>query len=242
MDWIEVYQYYMWQQRGLFVRGSLVYGDLYDDDNIMFGPALINAYKMEKKADWARVILDHNIIELFNSLNEQHIGVNIRSLNDKYLFLDYLKDYFCMLAQNEIDSEKDASDLTGIESLQYHKNVINHAIKINNNRKTRKQSRINKILLGVAAYHNAVVDDLLSDINKIIDKPHLISEIISDNCKDLNRYTSLSVLGSVAKRLKIKKNNQELKILDSAEMVTELVAFSKELKKSIIILPPRLKT
>jgi len=39
--WIMVYQYLMWKEERSFIRGAVVYGDAYSDENVMFGPALI---------------------------------------------------------------------------------------------------------------------------------------------------------------------------------------------------------
>ena len=51
--------------KGHFLRGAIVCDNLYHKDNIVFGPALIKACKMEKKlALYPRIILDENIISL----------------------------------------------------------------------------------------------------------------------------------------------------------------------------------
>lgn len=43
-SWIMFNQYYMWKEEQTFIRGAIVYGDIYEDKDIIFGPALIDAY------------------------------------------------------------------------------------------------------------------------------------------------------------------------------------------------------
>ena len=50
--------------KGFFVRGGLTIGDIFHDGRIIFGPALIKAYELEsEKANWARIIIDSDILE-----------------------------------------------------------------------------------------------------------------------------------------------------------------------------------
>lgn len=50
--------------RGILVRGSISFGKLFSDDtnNIIVGPGLINAYELEAKANYPRIIIDRTII------------------------------------------------------------------------------------------------------------------------------------------------------------------------------------
>lgn len=53
---------YLWNAK-IATRGALSYGDVYysKERNILFGPAFIKAYDLEKKAKYARVIIDKDI-------------------------------------------------------------------------------------------------------------------------------------------------------------------------------------
>ena len=63
--WIIIYQYLMWKEERTFIRGAIVYGDIYEDEDVLFGPALIDAYHLEKdkhKAAWPRVLIDESLL------------------------------------------------------------------------------------------------------------------------------------------------------------------------------------
>jgi len=53
---------------GILVRGAISSGDIYSNKkmNILVGPGLINAYKLESKSIYPRVILDRNLINEFS--------------------------------------------------------------------------------------------------------------------------------------------------------------------------------
>lgn len=52
--------------QGILVRGAISFGELFSDDthNIVVGPGLINAYRLEAKAIYPRIIIDRKIIPL----------------------------------------------------------------------------------------------------------------------------------------------------------------------------------
>ena len=51
-----------YKELNLLVRGAITYGQYYYDKNIMFGPAIVDAYKMqENDANYARIIIDKRI-------------------------------------------------------------------------------------------------------------------------------------------------------------------------------------
>jgi hypothetical protein len=50
-------------QRNFLLRGAIICDKLYHDENIIFGPALVKAYEMEKNlAIYPRIILDKNTL------------------------------------------------------------------------------------------------------------------------------------------------------------------------------------
>lgn len=54
---------------GLFIRGGVQVGDLYQDtsQNVVFGPALVEAYKLEShQANFPRIILSKKLVEQIN--------------------------------------------------------------------------------------------------------------------------------------------------------------------------------
>lgn len=63
--------------RGILVRGGISIGDLYinRDSNIIVGSGLINAYNLESKAQYPRIVIDRKIIPEFYS-NSQELVKN----------------------------------------------------------------------------------------------------------------------------------------------------------------------
>mgnify|MGYP003571423978 CR=1 FL=1 len=58
----------------LLVRGGIAYGDLYIDENMVYGEALINAYILESKiAKYPRIVISNDFIKLLhNEYNEEY--------------------------------------------------------------------------------------------------------------------------------------------------------------------------
>lgn len=49
--------------KGVYIRGGMTYGKLYHENNICFGPAMIEAYSLEQEAIYPRIIIDKKTIE-----------------------------------------------------------------------------------------------------------------------------------------------------------------------------------
>ena len=71
---------------GVFFRGAIARGGLYHDDNMCFGPALIEAYELESKnAIYPRVILDNKLIQdAINIEANSNLSGNTREDAKKY--------------------------------------------------------------------------------------------------------------------------------------------------------------
>lgn len=52
---------------GIFIRGGFTYGDLYHEQDVCFGPALVEAVKLEKEALYPRVAVSNCIIDIKSS-------------------------------------------------------------------------------------------------------------------------------------------------------------------------------
>ena len=94
--------------KGILCRGAITYGKLIHNDKFLFGPALVEAYILESKAaNYPRVILDRNIIDLAGRAQksghspEQEMEY-VESLLEKDLDGMYYIDYFAK-AQEELD-------------------------------------------------------------------------------------------------------------------------------------------
>jgi hypothetical protein len=235
ISWIEFYQHFMGQQKQLFIRGSVVYEDLSVDSNVLFGPALVYAHKMEKEANWARIVVDKSIISLMKSSGKKNTDVNIRTLNDKYLFIDYLKDYFGIFAGIEIEAERNVSDPSAIEYLEDHKQLIRDAFIRNEKRaKGEQKTRIEQKLRGIASYHNTVIDELVSDTNTIIKISRTSNNLIDDAIHEPNKNELILILGIMVKRMNSKYPKQKWLNLNNSKLTAVLATFSEELNQSKI--------
>ncbi len=90
--------------REILCRGAVSYGKLYHNKNLIFGPALVDAYETESKAAlYPRVILDNSVLDIMKyhySLENTHSYRKIRFDSDikSYLKTDtddkFYIDYF----------------------------------------------------------------------------------------------------------------------------------------------------
>lgn len=80
----------------LFVRGSLSRGDIYEDHNVLFGPAMVEAYlRGEKLAHVPRVIMPANLYdEITNISDKALLNGFINPEHDGFYAINYI-NYFC---------------------------------------------------------------------------------------------------------------------------------------------------
>ena len=48
--------------KGVYIRGGMTYGKLYHENNICFGPAMVEAYSLEQEAIYPIIIIDKKTI------------------------------------------------------------------------------------------------------------------------------------------------------------------------------------
>ena len=105
-----LYDIYMLQieliQHGFLVRGAIAIGKLFHDDEIVFGPALVEAAELEKLAMYSRVILGRDIVDLGSvDLNGDRSRV-VKTLVKRDLDGMYFIDYFGV-SPGEFDDDWD---------------------------------------------------------------------------------------------------------------------------------------
>jgi len=138
------------------IRGGVTFGDIFVDDNQIYGPAFIRAHDLESKfANYPRVVVDPALIREFkkNNLlrNENHslkqessyIKEMIRLGDDGLYFNDYLRSF---VTENP--------DLY-LVFLKKHREIISESIK-----KYKDHNEIIKKYLWMANYHNILIDEL----------------------------------------------------------------------------------
>ena len=87
---------------GYFVRGGITTGDLFIDDNIVFGPALIESYSIEQTiARYPRIVLSESVYKLaisqLSSYGDKHYSPQYSHIlidSDGKPFLNYLEPIF----------------------------------------------------------------------------------------------------------------------------------------------------
>lgn len=159
--------------KGHFLRGAIAIGDHFEEDDIMFGPAFIQAYEMEKIAVWPRVIVHPMaVVRSFSQLQRKTIrrsptdferllwALTLRRDASGLTYLDYLTGEFLAETPMAWIEEWQGLPVTrpyGVGILSAHKSAIEKAAK-------QKDVRANIGRLAkyyaVAHYHNAVVETL----------------------------------------------------------------------------------
>jgi hypothetical protein len=113
--------------KGFLGRGAISVGDHYMDERFVFGPALVEAVELEKRAQWPRVVLGQDAI----SLERQHSAFYANPLtsaqsgclscdDDETIFVDHLGVY--------IDEEDDEAALDHF--LTQHRRATEHGLEI----------------------------------------------------------------------------------------------------------------
>ena len=90
-------------QEPVFVRGSISSGALYADNNILFGPAMVEAYnRAEKLALYPRIIIPQPLIEAVDDIDEKHF-LNISTFleQDGFYSIKYIEYFFLQLSTDE---------------------------------------------------------------------------------------------------------------------------------------------
>lgn len=128
---------------GWLIRGGISIGELFIDDVMVWGEALINAYKLESNiAIYPRVVIDSKIVSTILCFNE--ISDFVRRDFDDVYFLNYLSIcHFCgELLMNGFYIMQE--ELNGVispkirQKLSWHMNYINNELDYKNEKKDLK--------------------------------------------------------------------------------------------------------
>lgn len=190
LSWlVMLYQYLMWKGERTFVRGAIVYGDIYEDEDVVFGPALIEAYHLEScetKTLWPRVLVDKSLLSK-NTPEERKRDLLefLREDADKLVYLDYLRELFHLfvVAENKrVTNEKAQDHGAPISIFEDHKKAI--LAQAYKTRKKEKQDESKSVLikyLELSRYHNSIIDRLRRVIkNDLVNIDSLIREFYKD--------------------------------------------------------------
>ncbi|MBA7651442.1 hypothetical protein ES703_59261 [subsurface metagenome] len=184
--WVMFYQYLMWNVERTFVRGAIVYGDIYHDQDVVFGPALIDAYHLEtSKASWPRVLVNKSLL---NKITETERARDfyefLRQDDDSLVYLDYLREIFHLrlFAQSKkITGERERDLGSPTELFKDHKEAI--LMQVRNALKEENKDEGKKILKKygeLSKYHNSTIHKLCQIIKGLMTNTSIVRELFDD--------------------------------------------------------------
>jgi len=183
--WAMIYQYKMLAERGIFLRGAMVYGDVYEEKDIVFGPAIISAYHLERnKALWPRVLVDQSVLGLLtNQERKRDFAEYLREDDNGLVFLDYLRELFAQFATDQCsENPKGLGD--PIKLFNDHKLRLEKATcDIVKGNLKKKRDILHKYRV-LALYHNRVIDQQCRTIHKLTKDTNLVRNIVSATMKE----------------------------------------------------------
>ncbi len=175
---ISEYQFEMALQ-GFFIRGGLSVGQLFVDDNSVYGEALINAYELESKVAVNPIVV---LCDDTMALVDRHIGFyhgesapQIRDVlvnADGRYFINYLSE--CMI-------ETDDGEEVDPNALKEHKEQIEHALE-----QYADQPAVFAKFSWLSAYHNYFCESV-SSYPGYSDKLKISSKFVTVKFKTLNK-------------------------------------------------------
>lgn len=131
---------------GWLVRGGITIGDLYIDETIVWGSALVRAYELEDKiAVYPRVIIDNSIAEVLQKARDAQDY--IRKDIDGLLYLNYMSiwHFSAPIVKNAFENMKaEARRADGTfpdkiyQKLHWHMEYINQELDRKNERQHKK--------------------------------------------------------------------------------------------------------
>ncbi len=186
--WIMFYQYFMWKEERTFIRGAIVHGDIYEDKDIVFGPALIDAYHLERcktKTRWPRVLIDESLLDKTTETERRRDFFEfMRQDDDNLVYLDYLRELFHLLILREnkrITEEKENDYGPATKLFEDHREAI--LTQVDNALQGKKQDEGKKILgkyEELSKYHNSTIDRLRQVTKDSMNNNGLIREFFDD--------------------------------------------------------------
>ena len=148
-------------QEGYFFRGAAVVGDHYEEGEIMFGPAILQAYEIEKLAVWPRVVIDQSAFRGTGMKMPESLVSNVFLRGEGGLvYLDYLCTAFVGLTTSKWLRELGSlsiPDSVAVDLFALHKSAILQAV---NNPKAQSDINVLTKYHRLAEYHNNVIRTL----------------------------------------------------------------------------------
>jgi len=156
--------------KGCFLRGAVVLGDACATQNLLFGPAVIEAIQLEKVASWPRIIVHPSVLKrlaedvlMTPEVKEQLEKFHMPMDRDGLRYINYLGQSFALHEATRWEYQyrkRSMPDGLGIDALIVHKTAITDGIsRVRASATPMPVSTIAKYH-SLAMYHNDVIDVL----------------------------------------------------------------------------------
>ena len=157
IDLIGLLQFGLILENQLLIRGGICTGDLYFDQEIVFGPGLIKAYRLESEfAIYPRIVVDRDLAFAVNDWceNDSDPAPIVRG-DDGAFFIDYLTSATSFDLRAHVP---EANPEEGLIKAEKHKAFVIKEIKSIDS-KCHERVKQKRAWLGI--YHNASIDRLI---------------------------------------------------------------------------------
>lgn len=130
---------------GFCVRGGLCVGEMFSDDSITFGPALVEAVRLEHRSNFPRIALSEDLVDIVN-YHFQHYGDH----DDNPFYHELMRSpdgtvfVSCLGVSQEADSSEESRHIVDL-----HKAAISQQLQADSEPKVREKYE------WVAGYHDA---------------------------------------------------------------------------------------
>jgi hypothetical protein len=210
---------------GLFVRGAMVFGKIYDKErDKIFGPAVIKAHNLETgAADWFRIVIDRSVIAKSHTTDYEDL---YRSDGRRY-YLNYLEEMFHLLTQRDEAQGLFKDVRHPLDVLKVHKHRIGSSIGSAVIR--RKPDLLNKYI-SLATYHNDIINTHRRLIEQILGDRQRLEQIIrvATRIEEPTEVWDSALWGLVS----LLKNDLKIASL-SSNVHNRTAAYLQQLKKDL---------
>lgn len=150
--------------KGIFIRGSITIGEIFVENELIYGPGLVRAYKLESKiASYPRMIIDPDLFRVFEGTDALKSNIHTHVME---------KDYIKQMLRKDIDGLWFIDYLRGVESefddeFCYYEFLLRHANVIR--KATKNLKELNDVVQKyswLATYHNSVVEGMIPGFKK----------------------------------------------------------------------------
>lgn len=150
----------------LLLRGVIIKGEIVHQNGIIFGPALIDAYLIEKdKVIFPRIIIDKEIVREFK-LEE---ATKSYFTKERILTIDpFDNEYFINYFQKYIEPNTDVKNTLNGYYYNYRWNIVNNGTKVNYVVKNRNRYIIENFR-GWSNWHKQYPLDLIANVENLLE-------------------------------------------------------------------------